>query len=377
MRIDIICRVIDNFGDAGFTWRLAQRLSQAPLENHFTMPSKDLYRVFCDQPEIIYQLAGAKSLERSQHNNLHILPWSSAAHVMSPDEFPDVILETFSCGLPETYQQQLQHRNRDQIPLVINIEYLSAEAWTNSHHGLRSLSASAQEISRYFYFPGLTSQSGGVLAGFEAKLTHPPDTLKPFWEQIQHPVTQKISIFNYAGDTLAPFLSQLQSLQKPITCLICAGLPTIGTRDWLKISEFCSPQQRDYLQLIPIPFIPQEDYDWLLLACDLNWVRGEDSFVRAQFAGKPFIWDIYPQTELVHQKKLAAFLDIYWQNSPKEQQKLGRLAMQNGPVSTWWNSLDILKEHAITWQSILQKNFQKNDLADRLRTFMNEKLKQS
>ena len=341
------------------------------------MPSRDLYRVFCDQPEIIYQLAGTKALERAQQNNLQILPWSSAAHVMSPDEFPDVILETFSCGLPEIYQQQLQHRNPNQLPLLINIEYLSAEAWTNSHHGLRSLSASAQDISRYFYFPGLTSQSGGVLAGFEAKLTHPPDTLKPFWEQIQQPAAQKISIFNYAGDTLAPFLSQLQALQKPITCFICAGQPTKGTSDWLEISEFCSPQQRDYLQLIPIPFIPQEDYDWLLLACDLNWVRGEDSFVRAQFAGKPFIWDIYPQTELVHQKKLAAFLDIYWQNSPKELQTLGRLAMQNSPVSAWWNSLDRLKEHAITWQSVLQKNFHKDDLADRLRTFMNEKLKQS
>jgi uncharacterized repeat protein (TIGR03837 family) len=60
-----------------------------------------------------------------------------------------------------------------------------------------------------------------------------------------------------------------------------------------------------------LPFVAQPNYDKLLWACDLNFVRGEDSFVRAQWAGKPFIWHIYPQDEDLHHKKLRAFLQRY------------------------------------------------------------------
>jgi hypothetical protein len=59
---------------------------------------------------------------------------------------------------------------------------------------------------------------------------------------------------------------------------------------------------------MPLPFLPQVRYDELLWACDLNFVRGEDSFVRAQWAAKPFVWQIYPQAEDAHRVKLDAFL---------------------------------------------------------------------
>jgi len=60
-----------------------------------------------------------------------------------------------------------------------------------------------------------------------------------------------------------------------------------------------------------VPFLPQDRYDELLWACDVNFVRGEDSFVRAQWAAHPFIWHIYPQKEGAHWIKLEAFLDRY------------------------------------------------------------------
>ena len=65
------------------------------------------------------------------------------------------------------------------------------------------------------------------------------------------------------------------------------------------------------LSLHALPFLPQRRYDELLWACDLNFVRGEDSFVRAQWAGKPFVWHIYPQAEDAHRVKLEAFLAIH------------------------------------------------------------------
>jgi uncharacterized repeat protein (TIGR03837 family) len=60
-----------------------------------------------------------------------------------------------------------------------------------------------------------------------------------------------------------------------------------------------------------LPFLPQDRYDELLWACDVNFVRGEDSFVRAQWAARPFAWHIYPQKEGAHWVKLSAFLDRY------------------------------------------------------------------
>jgi uncharacterized repeat protein (TIGR03837 family) len=65
------------------------------------------------------------------------------------------------------------------------------------------------------------------------------------------------------------------------------------------------------LRVRVLPFVEQERYDELLWACDVNFVRGEDSCVRAQWAGKPFIWQIYPQHDAVHWQKLQAFLDLY------------------------------------------------------------------
>jgi uncharacterized repeat protein (TIGR03837 family) len=65
------------------------------------------------------------------------------------------------------------------------------------------------------------------------------------------------------------------------------------------------------LTLRVLPFVAQPDYDRLLWACDLNFVRGEDSWVRAQWAARPFVWHIYEQDENLHHKKLRAFLQRY------------------------------------------------------------------
>ena len=50
------------------------------------------------------------------------------------------------------------------------------------------------------------------------------------------------------------------------------------------------------------------------MACDVNFVRGEDSMVRALWAGKPLVWHIYPQHDEAHHAKLDAWLD--WLQAP-------------------------------------------------------------
>jgi uncharacterized repeat protein (TIGR03837 family) len=75
-------------------------------------------------------------------------------------------------------------------------------------------------------------------------------------------------------------------------------------------------RQRGSLLLAAVPFIAQDEYDRRLWSCDLNFVRGEDSFVRAQWAARPFVWNIYPQDALAHRAKLDAFLGRYCAGLP-------------------------------------------------------------
>jgi len=62
------------------------------------------------------------------------------------------------------------------------------------------------------------------------------------------------------------------------------------------------------LRISHLPWVSQVEFDVLLAQHDLNFVRGEDSLVRALWAGQPFVWQIYPQGDGVHHAKLTAFL---------------------------------------------------------------------
>jgi uncharacterized repeat protein (TIGR03837 family) len=68
---------------------------------------------------------------------------------------------------------------------------------------------------------------------------------------------------------------------------------------------------RGNLQVNIVPFVRQEHFDEMLWACDLNFVRGEDSFVRAQWAARPLVWHIYPQDDDAHRDKLDAWLALF------------------------------------------------------------------
>ena len=131
------------------------------------------------------------------------------------------------------------------------------------------------------------------------------------------------------------------------------------------------------LTLIGIPFLSQAGYDRLLWACDLNFVRGEDSFVRALWAGKPLIWNIYPQQDAVHLQKLEAFLAIYLQDTPEAQALSAFWRAWNGiegdPLewSNFVKALPGLNRHAQHWAISLA---QQNDLATQLVNFSQKPL---
>jgi uncharacterized repeat protein (TIGR03837 family) len=73
-----------------------------------------------------------------------------------------------------------------------------------------------------------------------------------------------------------------------------------------------------HLHIIPYPFLSHDDFDDLLWSCNLNFVRGEDSWIRALWAGKPFIWQPYIQENNIHLIKLKAFLSRYCEDYEQE-----------------------------------------------------------
>jgi uncharacterized repeat protein (TIGR03837 family) len=228
---------------------------------------------------------------------VEICHWTEKAAV---DTVADVIIEAFACDLPTAYLQAMAQVSPS--PCWINLEYLTAETWAESCHGMSSPHPSLP-LTKYFYFPGFSPASGGLLrehgllaARHAAIMQQDKDT------------SLDISLFCYETAPVGQLLDVLTDCSVPIRLHVAPGKPLAAVMAHLGGS---GPWQSGDLTVLPFEFLPQEDFDRLLWQCDINFVRGEDSFVRAQWAGKPFIWQIYTQDEGAHLIKLSAFLERY------------------------------------------------------------------
>jgi len=115
---------------------------------------------------------------------------------------------------------------------------------------------------------------------------------------------------------LPALLQQCASANTPTRLLVTAGRAQATVQRLIDEQNRLQPNwnKRELLRFSYLPALTQTNFDHLLWACDLNTVRGEDSLVRALWAGQPFIWQIYPQEDDAHHAKLAAFLD--WLQAP-------------------------------------------------------------
>jgi uncharacterized repeat protein (TIGR03837 family) len=326
LRWDIFCRVVDNFGDAGVCWRLARTLVDDYHQN---------VRLIIDEPELLLQLCPTAS-----QIPVDVVAWTASQPDMCDAE---VVIEAFACELPERYLASMAERS--EPPCWINLEYLSAEAWVEECHGLASPHPSLL-LKKHFFFPGFSEKTGGILWG------NPPVVRESFLSQFElsnNFAGITISFFAYDHVSADGALDAWRKSGTPVRCLIPPGKPRKLIEQSLGF-ELAAPVQQDNLLLIPIPFLSQVDYDQLLLACDLNFVRGEDSFVRAQWAGKPFVWQIYPQEENAHADKLGAFLLRYCAELPV-------LSLQS--LQGWhayWNQLTGSEiDHGLAWEMLVQQ----------------------
>ena len=280
---------------------------------------------------------------------IEALPWSAAESPAVLASVGDVVIEAFACNLPKPYIEAMVQKASDQAPIWINLEYLTAEAWADDMHLMPSPQNNG--LKKYFYFPGFTPKTGGVLLGDWHEVTSGKDTSLPnslsLVLQSCRPASKKISVFNYKQAPLDTWLNSVNqaalSHGNKVDVFLCADQNvSAATQKAFSLEDSA-------VKLIQLPFIPQEDYDYLLSVCDINLVRGEDSFVRAQWAGKPFIWDIYPQSDLAHEIKLEAFLDRYFAGTSSELRTFGISAMKWGPASDWWPHLNALTQHSKEW----------------------------
>ncbi|HEY4999789.1 MAG TPA: elongation factor P maturation arginine rhamnosyltransferase EarP, partial [Usitatibacter sp.] len=228
------------------------------------------------------------------------------------DGVADVVVETFGCDPPEPYV--LAMAERDRKPRWINLEYLSAEEWVEGSHALPSPDPRLPLV-KHFFFPGFTRRTGGLLR--EESLLRRRDEFQrdegaqaAFWTSIVGAVPPegalKVSLFSYAGAPVESLARACAQLPGPVWLVAPEGIAATTLK-----SLRLSPSASDSLQSFVIPFLAQDRYDQLLWACDVNFVRGEDSFVRAQWAARPFVWHIYPQDDGAHWVKFAAFLARY------------------------------------------------------------------
>jgi uncharacterized repeat protein (TIGR03837 family) len=297
---DIFCRVIDNFGDIGVCWRLCADLAGRGQR----------VRLWLDDVSALKWMAPG-ALE-GQHANITVHPWLETMDFQGLQtlESAQVWIEAFGCEIEQAFIS-CYRQHTEVAPVWINLEYLSAETLVERSHTLPSpvMSGPAKGWTKYFYYPGFTGKTGGLLREpwIQERQTLRSEASKAAWLQ-KFGITWKgeklISLFCYASAPVAGLLESLENFGEPVRLLVTEGQAKTAVQKILR--ERNKPRSFDMSFL---PLMSQTDYDQLLGACDFNFVRGEDSLVRALWAGKPLVWQIYPQEDGAHHAKLHAFLD--------------------------------------------------------------------
>jgi uncharacterized repeat protein (TIGR03837 family) len=157
-----------------------------------------------------------------------------------------------------------------------------------------------------------------------------------------------VSLFCYDNPALPVLLGAWAEGGDLVTCRVADGLPRRQVETWLGRSFPVGTRLfRGSLQLDAMPFVPQSDYDHVLVTSDLNFVRGEDSFVRAQWAERPFVWQAYPQADGTHLAKVEAFLARYLRTLPDASRTpFGALHTTTADFHLAWNGRG---DVAATW----------------------------
>jgi uncharacterized repeat protein (TIGR03837 family) len=374
---DLFCRVVDNYGDIGVCWRLARQLAaEHGLQVRLWVDDLTAFQRLC--PDI------DASLGRQFCRGVEVRHWEDPFPAVEPAE---VVVEAFACELPERYVQAMAARAAK--PRWINLEYLSAEEWVGECHGLASPSPRLP-LTKHFFFPGFEADTGGVLLerDLDARrrdFQQDARAQATFWQMLGLAAPReeeaRISLFCYLGSRAEELFTCWSEQETPVSCLVPEGIAGEAIAVFFDQSAPLAggSLRQGSLEVHVLPFLEQDDYDRLLWACDCNFVRGEDSFLRGQWALRPMVWQPYPQAEALHLHKLEAFLRRYGQGLPEgTAHAMGDFwrawSRGEGVGAAWpafWAQRTALARHAEAWAATLQNQ---GDLAARLVQFCSNQL---
>lgn len=331
---DVFCRVIDNFGDIGVCWRLASDLAQRGQRVRLWVDDASALQWMA--PDLVWRTDSALGLTTGQGvRGITVFAWADAIELDArcPDlQAGDVVVEAFGCDPPDAFIARMQARAaRGEPAQWVNLEYLSAETYVERSHGLRSpvWSGPGAGLSKRFFYPGFTPATGGLirepgLIGHRTDQTASPaqaSALLQAWGVPIEPAEAAILIFCYDSAPVDALLDHLAARHPQAHVLTAPGQATTLASRWQ------ASHQGTPLRLHALPHLSQADFDRLLWCTQLNFVRGEDSAVRALWAGRPHVWHIYEQDDGVHGAKLEAFMARWMADWP---------APLRAHVRAWW-----------------------------------------
>lgn len=358
---DIFCQVIDNFGDVGVCWRAAHELAQ---RGHTV-------RLWMDDASALQWMAPTP-----HPAGLTVHGWPAKPSDV-PARVGEVVVEAFGCEIPEPYVRAIaQAAAAGETPLWINLEYLSAEDYVARCHRLpsRLMSGPASGLTRWFFYPGFTPDTGGLIAeqDLAARQLEFAQGGRQAWRAARGVQDDQcaVSLFCYEPPALPALLAQwsepaASGLRHKL--LVTPGRATAA----VAAAQLANPIVKN-IATLALPACSQRQFDEILWACDLNLVRGEDSLVRALWAGQPFVWHIYPQHDNAHHDKLNAFLD--WLQAPASLRSFHHA--WNGMASA--NTLPVLRPDLLQeWRDCTlagrQRLWSQTELITQLLQFVAEK----
>lgn len=327
--IDIFCQVIDNYGDVGVAYRLAREFKRV-------YPNKKLRFV-------INQIEELNLIRKSE--NIEVILYKDISKI---ENSADLIIESFGCEIPKEYMDKALKKSK----LIINLEYFSAEKWVDDFHLQESFLEG--NLKKYFFIPGLSEKSGGILLDNEfLQRKKKVEANKEYYLE-KFGIKEKYdligSVFSYEKN-FDSLIEELKKLDKKIILLI---LSEKTQKNFIKY--FDNGNNYDKIKFVKLPFFTYDKYEELLALCDFNLVRGEDSFVRALLLGKPFLWHIYPQDENTHIKKLESFLEKYCSNNKELKQTFINYNINKDDFSYFFKNFKEIEKYNKNYANYLIKN---------------------
>src|SRR5574340_436258 len=264
---DIFCNVVDNYGDIGVAWRLARGLAR---EHGLAV------RLWVDDLSAFQRIWPAIDPDADQQGSegVTVCAWRMPFEATEPAQ---VVIEAFGCALPESYLEAMARQSPP--PVWINLEYLSAEPWVADHHGLPSPHPRLP-LTKYFFFPGYTPDTGGLLAEADLagrRAAFMRSGITAFWRELGLDAPQadelRVSLFAYENPALPALLDAWAADIHPVTCLVPEGRVIPQLTAWLAVPglQAGDVHRHGALQVQILPFVDQDAYDHLLWAGDLHF----------------------------------------------------------------------------------------------------------